>query len=1460
MLVLAACASPEAGDARTPIPETAPVTAAPVPTSAPLSAAPVATLLPDAKEVGQTPGPSDQSSTDLAALYRQGMTLEADHRHAEAMQTWATVAAASPEAAAALWLEVAESELAARRSQEAADAAAKGLAAAQVRPLKQRLLEIQVQALAAAGDAEAAFQAHRQVLALATSSATLGEQLFRLVQVSRDLGKREAAVQALKTALEQFPQASTTPDALRLLDEFGATGEIDPYVLGKARYFALDYRNAVAALDESLHANPDGPDAPLARLYRALASLTPGNEPNALRELDVIADDPNQDTDIAAQALLQAGQALESLAQPDQAELRYERLVQKFPALDAAATAGFRLGLARFVRGADSEALSTWDEVLARKDNLTPDDLSRVLYWRGKALNQLGQDADARDSWQQAAAVRPGSYYSLRAMVVLGEVPSSSRPVPITDVDEQDLSRWLAGRGQDLAAAATSVEADPALARARVEATLGLQREGNWEADDALQRNQDRTDRLYVLARRFAALGLGGGATRLGEAAYAAASIQSPKEAPAALRKAAFPRPYANLSDQVAARYGIDPLLIDATFLNASQFDPFAEDPATGARGLAMMSPVHHDEATHGMRADTDAQPEPRTEIERQAWLVADRLRRFDGRPEVALSALASTDRLVDGWLARPGARDPDVYVESMDYEAVRAAVREGLATRIRYALTYGQPGQPNAGPSDPLAAHKVGPEPTAAWIKIARLSADVPPDAPLSPPLETSDGDLTTTLARAATMQRDGDFEGAANIFQQALASRPEEPLGRELQVRLGQALLAARRPTEALTALQSAKCRGSDLPQCAADQAVATTTLADFLTGRAQAQLGRCDDALPSFERFITAAAALDGPALVAQGQAAEADCLLDLGRAADALALLQKASATPDLPRLQTIDFRERLALARARSGDADGARADYEALLASAKTASYRAELHYDLGILAGDTVTAIDHFRSAVQLDPSSRAAQAALDELVARDDPADQSFEGADTRFQQNRYREALAAYVAFVNQFPEDPRVASARYGEGVALVRLGQDRAGIAALEDIGSRFPATPEAADGLFRAGRIRESLADLDGAAADYGQVINQPNAGSRATDAEFRLAFVRFQQRDYDPAIAAWRDLSTRLTVADDRAQALFWLGKALHATGDEAVARSAWTEAAAADPTGYYGLRSGDLLRAIDDPRAGPGNQFDRTGVDDPVGATSAWLDERGELVSAERRLASDSGVQRAQHLLAMGLRQEAIWELGDVQSRIADSVPALTLLGAWEQARGLYFPALQLGFSLSASAHLSLIAGPAAVRRLAYPLPNSSVLASAASRLHVDPLLFAALMLQESAMDQSAESASQARGLSQLIASNGYQAARALGQYAFRSVDLFQPRTSITLGAFTLGLRLSRYDQQIFPSLAAYNAGEFAVDGWLLAAGDADVDTFAEAIPFTETYPYVQRIYVNYKQYLDLYGAPLT
>ncbi len=1359
-----------------------------------------------------------QLQNDPRALYLQGLALEASNRHPEAMSALATFASNNPATAPAIFLKIAEREQAAGGAQEAADAAAKGLDDAQSPRLKQRLLRIRAEALASLGQNEQAFEAQRQVLALATDTSTLGEQLFRLAEVSRALGKRGEAIRALKTALDQFAAASTTADALRLLDDLDAADDVDPFVLGKARYFALDYRNAVTAFDRYLQAEPDGPDAPAAGMYRALASLTPGNEPNALRELDAIADDPSQDSELAAQALLEAGKALERIYAGDeaeQAETRYQRLLDRFPKLDAAAEAAFRLGLIRYVRKADADAVAAWDVLVARRDDLTPNDVSRALFWRARALQRLGRATDSQTSLEQAAQVRPANYYSLRAATLLGSLANGP---------DQSLQEWFAARHQDLGAASAAIDSDPALARAQALEKLGLLREANWEADEMLQRYSDRADRLTALALRFRELGLVSAAARLGEAAISAASIDSPDQAPPALRQLAYPRPFAELDNAVADRYGLDPLQLDSIVREATRFDAWTDDPATGARGLANLNPLHAEEAMRGLRMPDDADAfRPVVAVEQQAWLLADRLRRFDSRPEVGLTVLNTTERLVDSWLARPGADDPDVFLEHIDFPSTRVTLHSLLASRITYGLTYG-------ASLDPVATMPVKPEPTAAWIKIARLAGDIPPAAPASSAATVGAPDQQQTFLKVATLQRDGDHSAAIDDLR-PLGASGDPSVASAAKLRIGQSQIAVGRAAEAAQTLHNL--------EPSADQA--------FLLGRALAEMGQCPAAIDQFQHFVDSAEQSEK----IHGLTAQAACLLDSGRHDEAVAVLEQAAATQDLPRLQTIDLREKLALARLRAGDVDGARAGYAALLSNARSDSYRAELNYILGTIAPDQTAAANRFRTALLLDPTGRPAQAALVALVSLNHPAVSSFEAAETRFEQDRYREALAAYSAFASANPSDARAAKADYGRGVALVRLAQDRAGIQVLESIVQRFPNMADAADGTFRGGRIRESLSDLDGAAQAYRTTIANAGAGARATDAQFRLAFVQFRQGRVTEAAAGFRDLASRVTASEDRAQALFWLGKTLHLLNDDAAASSAWIAAHDADPNGFYGLRADDLLNGRADPVA----LADAALPDvDPTADLRNFAASRGDVNAAQSRLDRDPGLARADELLALGLRREAVWQLGDVADRLSGDVPALALLGAWEQTHGLYNAALLLGYTLTRSPATA----PVAIRKLIYPLPHPAALQRSAQRTHVDPRLFSAVMLQESNMDQDVESSAGARGLSQLIAPTAHEAARASGRYSFKTSDLFTPSISIELGAYTFERRLVRYDNRILPALAAYNASQLSVDGWLLSSGTADVDTFAEAIPFTETYPYVQKIFVNYRQYVDLYGAP--
>ena len=103
------------------------------------------------------------------------------------------------------------------------------------------------------------------------------------------------------------------------------------------------------------------------------------------------------------------------------------------------------------------------------------------------------------------------------------------------------------------------------------------------------------------------------------------------------------------------------------------------------------------------------------------------------------------------------------------------------------------------------------------------------------------------------------------------------------------------------------------------------------------------------------------------------------------------------------------------------------------------------------------------------------------------------------------------------------------------------------------------------------------------------------------------------------------------------------------------------------------------------------------------------------------------------------------------------------------------------------------------------------------------VDPVLVEAVVRAESAFDATAVSPKGAAGLMQLMPGT----ASALGV-----VDRFDPRENITGGVRHLRYLLDRYQGNVALAVAAYNAGEKAVDA------------YRGIPPYQETREYVQRV----------------
>jgi len=116
----------------------------------------------------------------------------------------------------------------------------------------------------------------------------------------------------------------------------------------------------------------------------------------------------------------------------------------------------------------------------------------------------------------------------------------------------------------------------------------------------------------------------------------------------------------------------------------------------------------------------------------------------------------------------------------------------------------------------------------------------------------------------------------------------------------------------------------------------------------------------------------------------------------------------------------------------------------------------------------------------------------------------------------------------------------------------------------------------------------------------------------------------------------------------------------------------------------------------------------------------------------------------------------------------------------------------------------------------------------------VEIDASLLRAVIVVESAFDERAVSSRGARGLMQLTPATAVR---------FGVHDAFNPRQNVRAGAHYLRFLLDRYDNDLELVLAAYNAGEDAVD------------RYGRAVPpYKETRAYVPRVMRVYSALQDL------
>jgi soluble lytic murein transglycosylase len=161
-------------------------------------------------------------------------------------------------------------------------------------------------------------------------------------------------------------------------------------------------------------------------------------------------------------------------------------------------------------------------------------------------------------------------------------------------------------------------------------------------------------------------------------------------------------------------------------------------------------------------------------------------------------------------------------------------------------------------------------------------------------------------------------------------------------------------------------------------------------------------------------------------------------------------------------------------------------------------------------------------------------------------------------------------------------------------------------------------------------------------------------------------------------------------------------------------------------------------------------------------------------------------------------------------------------------------------------------------AVREITLPLRHDDIIRQQAREKRLDAALVAAVIYEESKFrDQTSHAG--ARGLMQITPRTAEFIAHRSGGTRFEEGDLATPQINISYGSYYLRYLLDRYRGRTELALAAYNAGEANVDGWVRRAGGPQSFDGVRDIPFPETRAYVRGVLKHRKMYREHYGSEL-
>jgi soluble lytic murein transglycosylase len=401
----------------------------------------------------------------------------------------------------------------------------------------------------------------------------------------------------------------------------------------------------------------------------------------------------------------------------------------------------------------------------------------------------------------------------------------------------------------------------------------------------------------------------------------------------------------------------------------------------------------------------------------------------------------------------------------------------------------------------------------------------------------------------------------------------------------------------------------------------------------------------------------------------------------------------------------------------------------------------------------------------------------------------------------------------------------------------------------------YPDSPFTEKLLYSAATYFDVEGRLSEARGTYQQLLEMFPKGNYFQTALWKVPFYSYVEGRYYDALSGFWNYLKFLENPHSAVAPIYWMARCYENLGDPNTAAILYRRAAMLGGHGYYGRLASEAGRNLQNQKAVLAVVHPRTIQWTQVNEFLTTL-RPPENSIANPSPAAAQIIECARQLYAGGLSELALAELRPTLRELPGD-KGLSLFSARIYAeQGDYdsaFRTLRRAFPDYDCRAIENL--PEEVWNLLYPFEHWRIVSKQAAVHGLDPSFVMGLIRQESAFNQRARSAANARGLMQVLPSTGRVLAKGEG-IKYSTEKLYQPDVNINLGVKHLAALIRQYEGREELALAAFNAGDTRVALWMSRAGKIDMPEFVERIPFSETRGYVKQVLTNTAYYRELNG----